>query len=200
MHDCAVVACSGFVWSSYRGNWQTLRRIIISADRPRNASTALLTAQPFALSKRKVAIAKITHMHCSIWRRCGLGNSNTACVAKWTGICVEMWDYECDLERQHRKHASSSPASANRLSVSRHTHQITSLDNEASQLLQLMHVADVGAFTLRRTARRVSSVRCLNGWAAAGWAGVRNCACAYWFVRPVGRHIRFDSNYRARER
>jgi len=43
--------------------------------------------------------------------------------------------------------------------------------------MQLMHVADVVAFTLRRATRSVSSVRCLNGWAAAeaagGWAGVR---------------------------
>jgi len=67
------------------------------------------------------------------------------------------------------------------------------------------YAGDVVAFTLGRTAPRpapsslpprVSSARRsrLNGWA---WAA---CACVYWFVRPVGRHIRFDSNYRSRER
>jgi len=47
----------------------------------------------------------------------------------------------------------------------------------------LMHVADVVAFTLGRTTRRVSSVRCLNGWAeealAAGLADRQACACVY---------------------
>jgi len=94
------------------------------------------------------------------------------------GLCCEVNRHLLRNAGLRMRHGETDKTANRRrllahLSVSRHTHEITSLDNDASQLLQLMHVADVGAFTLRRTARRVSSVRCLNGWAAAGWAGVR---------------------------